>query len=187
MGLPRKEPATYEDLLAVPDHLVGEIVDGELHTSPRPSSAHARATTNLTGELIGPFGFGRGGGPGGWIILVEPELHLFGQIMVPDMAGWRRARMPVMPETPFFELVPDWICEVISPSTGAFDRGKKMPHYGRSGVRHLWLVDPTMKTLEIFRSDEEGWRLLSTHSGDAKVRAEPFEAIELELALLWSR
>lgn len=187
MGLSQKKPAAYEDLLALPDHLVGEIVDGELHASPRPSSSHARATTNLTGELIGPFGFGRGGGPGGWIILVEPELHLLGQVMVPDMAGWRRGRMPVMPESPFFELAPDWICEVISPSTGALDRGKKMPHYGRSGVRHLWLVDPTLKTLEIFRSDDEGWRLLTTYSGDAKVRAEPFEAIEIELALLWSR
>ena len=187
MGLPRRNPATYQDLLAVPEHLVGEILDGELHTSPRPSSQHARATTNLTGELVGPFGFGRAGGPGGWIILVEPELHLFGQIMVPDLAGWRRTRMPVMPESAFFDLSPDWACEVISPSTGALDRGKKMPHYARAGVRHLWLVDPTPKTLEIFRSDEEGWRLLGTFTGDAKVRAEPFDAIELDLSVFWAR
>ena len=95
--------------------------------------------------------------------------------------------MPVMPESAFFDLSPDWACEVISPSTGALDRGKKMPHYARAGVRHLWLVDPTPKTLEIFRSDEEGWRLLGTFTGDAKVRAEPFDAIELDLSVLWAR
>jgi Uma2 family endonuclease len=190
MGPPRPKPATYQDLLTVPEHLVGEILDGELHTSPRPSARHALATTNLTSELVGPFGFGRGGGSGGWIILVEPELHLIGQIVVPDLAGWRRARMPVLPEAPFFDLAPDWVCEVISPSTGALDRGKKMPHYARAGVGHIWLVDPILplpQTLEVFRSDEEGWRLLGTFTGQARVRAEPFDAIELDLAVLWAR
>jgi len=187
MGLPQKTPASYADLIGVPDHLVGEIVDGELYTSPRPSFAHARATTNLTGELVGPFGFGRGGGPGGWIILVEPELHLADQVLVPDIAAWRRERMPVMPHAAYVELAPDWICEVISPSTGALDRGKKLPHYGRTGVRYVWLVDPSLKTLEILRSDNEGWRLLVTHTGDARVRAEPFEAVEIDLSALWSR
>jgi Uma2 family endonuclease len=137
--------------------------------------------------LSGPFGFGRGGGPGGWIILLEPELHIVGQVMVPDLAGWRRERMPVMPETAFVELAPDWACEVISPATGALDRAKKVPHYARAGVRHLWLIDPTPKTLEIFRSDGEAWRLLATHAGDVKVRAEPFDAIELDLSVLWAR
>jgi Uma2 family endonuclease len=143
MGLPRTKPATYQDLLAVPDHLVAEIVDGDLYTSPRPASPHANVATNLTGELNGSFRFGRGGGPGGWVILAEPELHVVEQVLVSDLAGWRRERMPELPEAAFFELAPDWVCEVISPSTGALDRAKKVPRYGHARVRHMWLVDPT--------------------------------------------
>jgi Uma2 family endonuclease len=107
--------------------------------------------------------------------------------MVPDLAAWRRERMPVVPTAPFFDLAPDWLCEVVSPSTGALDRAKKMPHYARAGVEHVWLVDPTPKTLELFRLDGGGWRLVATHEGDAVVRAAPFEAIELSLAELWAR
>jgi len=187
MGLPRKKPATYRDLLNVPAHLVAEIVDGELHASPRPSLPHAMAASSLTSELVGPFGFGRGGGPGGWVILAEPELHIVDQVMVPDLAGWRRERMPQMPETAFAEIPPDWVCEVISPSTGALDRAGKMPHYGRAGVGHAWLVDPTSKTVEVYRSDGPEWRLLKTFAENAKVRAEPFDAVELDLSLLWTR
>jgi Putative restriction endonuclease len=183
----RKKPASYQELLGVPAHLVAEIVDGELHTSPRPSLAHAMAASSLTSELVGPFGFGRGGGPGGWVILAEPELHIVGQVLVPDLAGWRRERMPQMPDTAFAELAPDWVCEVISPSTGALDRASKMPHYGRAGVGHLWLVDPAAKTVEIFRFDGDGWRLVGAFAENAKVRAEPFDAIELDLSVLWAR
>jgi Uma2 family endonuclease len=182
-------PATYADLLALPENMVGEIVDGELYASPRPASPHARASSLLGGDLIGPFDRGRGG-PGGWVILDEPELHIGGQVMVPDMAGWRRERMPVMPDAPFFEMAPDWLCEVLSPSTAVLDRRRKLPHYARTGVQHVWIVDPIAKMLEIYRlaaGEVAGWRLVVTFSGDEKVRAEPFDAIELDLGALWSR
>lgn len=186
MGAPAKRRATYEDLLAVPDHQVAEILDGELFTSPRPASPHARAASDLGSELIFPFDKGRGG-PGGWIILFEPELHLGEHVLVPDLAGWRRERMPEMPHVPAFELAPDWICEVLSPSTVARDRVRKLPIYAKERVRHVWLVDPDAQTLEVFRLDGEGWRLVGTWEGDARLRAEPFDAVELELGGLWSR
>ncbi|HXT96983.1 MAG TPA: Uma2 family endonuclease [Polyangia bacterium] len=184
--LAKKKPATYADLVALPPHLVGEIVDGELYASPRPASPHARAASRLGIEIGGPFDRGKGG-PGGWIILFEPELHIVGQVMVPDIAGWRRERMPEMPDVGFFELAPDWVCEVLSPSTARLDRAGKMRHYASAEVRHLWLVDPGATTLEVYRLDGGGWRLLQTHAGDANIRPEPFEAVELELGSLWSR
>jgi Uma2 family endonuclease len=187
MAMPRKKPATYEDVLAAPEHLVAEIVDDELYLSPRPASPHAVASSTLGVELGGEFGFGRSGRTGGWVILDEPELHVAGQIMVPDLAAWRRERMPEIPDAPFFTLAPDWLCEVVSPSTGALDRAKKMPHYARAGVGHVWLVDPVPKTLEIYRLDGGGWRLAETHEGDSVVRAPPFDAIELDLSRLWAR
>ncbi|MDB4981725.1 MAG: hypothetical protein JWM82_2477 [Myxococcales bacterium] len=187
MALPRKKPATYEDLLAAPEHLVAEIVDDELYTSPRPASPHALAATSLTAQLVGPLGHDRRGIPGGWVILIEPELHIVDQVMVPDLAAWRRERMPEVPNAPFFDLAPDWLCEVVSPSTGALDRAKKMPHYARAGVGRVWLVDPTPKTLELYRLDGDGWRLVATHEGEAVVRAAPFEAIDLSLPALWAR
>ena len=188
MGNTAKRRATHEDLLALPENLVGEIINGNLVTSPRPGSQHASATTNLASELVGPFRFGKGGGPGGWVILAEPELHLGGDVLVPDIAGWRRERMPVMPETAAFTLAPDWVCEVLSPqSTEARDREEKMPLYAREEVGHLWLVNPTAQTLEAFMLERERWVLLGTWSGDKKVRVKPFDAIELDLAALWSR
>ena len=181
-----KKPATYEDLVALPPNLVGEIVDGDLYASPRPAYVHARATSRLATSL-GPFDLDGGGGPGGWIILVEPELHIGGQVMVPDLAGWRLERMPEMPDVAFSELPPDWACEVLSPATKVLDRRRKLPHYARTGVRHIWLIDPTDKTVEVYRSEGEHWLLLATYGDDQKVRAEPFDAIELDLALLWAR
>jgi Uma2 family endonuclease len=127
------------------------------------------------------------------VILKEPELHIDGQIVVPDLAGWRRERMPVMPDAAFSDLAPDWACEVISPLTGRLDRVKKLPHYARWGVSHLWFVDPLQRTLEIYRlaQGESGqvpsWSVVGTYAYDAKVRAEPFDAIELDLAILWAR
>jgi Uma2 family endonuclease len=178
-------PATYEDLLAVPEHLVAEIIDGELVTSPRPASRHARASSSIGGELYGPFDRGRGG-PGGWIILDEPELHLLGNVLVPDVAGWTRARMPELPDAKAFELAPDWVCEVLSPSTARVDRARKVPIYARAGVAHVWLVDPALQTLEALRLESGGYRLLGTWCAEARVRVEPFDAIELELAALWA-
>jgi Uma2 family endonuclease len=188
MGDPAKKRATYADVLAAPRHIVAEIVAGTLHTQPRPAVPHARAASELGGELLGPFGKGRGG-PGGWVLLYEPELHLGPEpdIVVPDLAGWRRERMPRVPmQSAFIVLAPDWICEVVSPSTQAFDRGEKMDVYAREGVKHAWLVDPLAQLLEVSRLEHEKWLRLGTWRGDARVRAEPFEAFELELAALWA-
>ena len=180
----RRRKATYSDLLKVPDHLVAQIIDGELIVSPRPAYLHGGATGDLYSELSGPFQRGRGG-PGGWWLCFEPELHLADDILVPDIAGWRRERMPQWPDAPFVELAPDWICEVLSPWTGRLDRAGKLPIYGREKVRHAWLVDPVQKTLEVLRLEPAGWLLVATFAGDAAVRAEPFDAIELDLAGLW--
>jgi Uma2 family endonuclease len=186
MGDPAKRRATYEDLLAVPKHLVAEIINGTLVTMPRPASLHARASSRLGAELDGPFDRGRGG-PGGWILLDEPELHLHGDVLVPDLAGWRRERMPELPDASAFELAPDWICEVLSPSTAATDRAEKLPIYAREQVGHVWLVDPIAKTLEACHLESGRWVLLGAWRDDTKVRAAPFEAFELELAGLWAK
>ncbi|MFP2931720.1 Uma2 family endonuclease [Pyxidicoccus sp. 3LG] len=179
-----RKPATYADLEALPDNVVGELISGVLHTSPRPAGPHAVAASHLGGVLILPFVGGQGG-PGGWFILIEPELHLGEDVLVPDLAGWRRERMPQAPKAAAFTLTPDWVCEVLSPSTKALDRTEKLPVYAREGVRHVWLLDPTARTLEVFRLEDADYSLLATHSGPAQVRAEPFEAVELKLAFLW--
>ena len=184
--LAMKKTATYAELAALPSHLVGEIIDGELIASPRPTLLHARASSRLGSELGGPFDRGKGG-PGGWIILDEPELHIVEQVLVPDVAGWRRERMPEMPDIESCELPPDWVCEVLSPGTAKIDRARKMRHYAAAGVRHVWLVDPMATTLEIYRLDGDGWRLVGTHAGEATIRPEPFDAVDFELGSLWSR
>lgn len=168
----------------VPDHLVAEILDGELYTSPRPAPRHADAGSGLGGALRGPFDRGRGG-PGGWRILFEPELHLASDVVVPDLAGWRRERLPVLPEEAYFSLAPDWVCEVLSPSTAAMDRVKKLSIYARERVPHVWLVDPIARTLEVLRLEDGRWTILATWSGLTVIRAQPFDAIDLDLSLLW--
>jgi Uma2 family endonuclease len=182
--LAMKTRATYDDLLAVPDHKVAEIVDGELFVSPRPASPHARTSSVLGVEIGAPFDRGRGG-PGGWWVLDEPELHFGEDVLVPDLAAWRRERMTAVPNARFFTLVPDWVCEVASPSTEYLDRRRKRPIYAREGVGHLWIVNPLTRTLVIHRRIPEGWLVVATHGGDERVRAEPFDAIELDLAALW--
>jgi Uma2 family endonuclease len=179
-----RRPATYEDLLKVPDHLVAEILDGELHVSPRPAPRHADASSGLGGFLRGPFDRGRGG-PGGWRILAEPELHLGRDVLVPDLAGWRRDRLPALPAEAYFSVSPDWVCEVVSPSTAAIDRVKKLTIYARAQVRHAWMIDPSARTLEVLRLENGRWTIVSTWSGMETVAAEPFEAIELDFSLLW--
>lgn len=181
-----KRRATYEDVLNAPEHLVAEILDGELYLQPRPAKPHAAAATALGEELGPPFKRGRGG-PGGWIILFEPELHLGADVLVPDLAGWRRERMPVLTtEEAYFTLAPDWLCEVLSPGTAKLDRVKKLRLYARAGVHHVWLVDPLQRTLEVLRRQEFKWLILDVHEGDAVVRAEPFDAVGLELGVLWA-
>jgi Uma2 family endonuclease len=180
-----KKLATYDDVLSAPPHMVAEIVDGELVLSPRPALRHGATASTLGEELGPPFKRGRGG-PGGWIIVDEPELHLASDVLVPDLAGWRRERMTVLPDAPFLTLAPDWVCEVLSPGSARFDRKKKMPIYAGAGVSNAWLVDPIERTLEVFRLADGLWSLLATFSDDERVRAEPFDAIELDLALLWA-
>jgi Uma2 family endonuclease len=181
---PFDRPATYEDLAALPDNLVAEIVNGELHASPRPASPHTMTTSVIGGRLVPPFHEGRGG-PGGWWILDEPELHFAQDVLVPDLAGWRRSRMPNYVKCAFFTLAPDWICEVVSPSTAMIDRTRKLAIYAREGVGHSWLVDPDAGTLEVLRLENGRWTILATHCGSEVVRAEPFADIDLDLAALW--
>ncbi len=178
--------ATYADLASLPPNCVGEILAGVLYSSPRPATPHAATASALGEELGPPFKRGRGG-PGGWVILDEPELHLGEDIVVPDLAGWRRERMPELPHVAAIELGPDWCCEVLSKSTAAIDRGEKLPIYARERVAHVWLVDPIVKTLEALRLDEATYRIVATYHDDAKVRVEPFDAIELDLTILWAR
>jgi Uma2 family endonuclease len=179
-----KKDATYADLCAVPENLVAEILSGELYASPRPASPHAVAAGALFRKLGGPLQDGENG-PGGWWFIVEPELHFGAYVLVPDVAGWRRERMPKIPNVAHFTLAPDWLCEVTSPSTQAIDRRKKLPIYAREDVPNVWLIDPLQQTLEVLRLVSQRWSLVATHAADAKVRAEPFDAIELALRALW--
>ena len=186
MTQPAKRNATYEDILALPENQVGEILYGQLHTHPRPAPKHALAYSAL-GYLIGGPYYGGVDGPGGWWIIDEPELHLGADVIVPDIAGWRRERMPELPETAWFELAPDWVCEILSPSTARIDRALKMPIYAREGVAHLWLVDPDARTLEIYRLQDDGhWLLLNTLKDDDPVQQPPFEAVGFSLGSLWA-
>jgi Uma2 family endonuclease len=179
-----KRSAVYEDLFEIPSNMIGEIVDGELTTTPRPAGRHILATSSLGGELFGPFQKGLGG-PGGWWILIEPELNISEQVMVPDVAGWKKDRMSSVPDDQRFTVVPDWVCEVLSSGTARFDRTSKMPKYAALHVPYLWLIDPLQRTLEVFELVSERWTLVQTASEDQRVRAEPFAALELELGSLW--
>lgn len=180
-----KKGATYDDLVRVPEHLVAEMFDGELYASPRPATPHARAASVLGVKLGEPFDVG-GNGPGGWLTLDEPELHFGNDVLVPDLAGWRRERMPSLPQAPYLTLGPDWICEVLSPSTESIDRDKKLRIYGRENVLHAWLVDPLRQLLEVWALASGSLEHVENHHGNARVRAQPFDAIELELQALWS-
>jgi Uma2 family endonuclease len=180
------QPDLYAELEALPENLVGEIIDGELYTQPRPAPRHAVAQSSLLYDIHGPFDRGSGG-PGGWWIIVEPELHFVRdtQVLVPDIAGWRRERMPQMPEDHRFEVVPDWVCEVLSPSTARKHRVIKMPVYSHWGVAYLWLLDPIIRTLETFALDAGRWVVTGQFKDDDLVSIAPFEAVNLELANLW--
>ncbi len=181
---PARRNATYDDLVALGDDVIGEIVGGELHASPRPAGRHSVAGSAVGGSLLPPFQFGDGG-PGGWWILDEPEVHLDGNIVVPDLAGWRRERMPIAPNGPFIEICPNWVCGILSPSTARFDRIKKLPLYAQVGVPHAWLIDPLAKTLEVLRLESGRWSVVGLHGEEDVVRAEPFDAIELRLGRIW--
>jgi len=176
--------ATYEDLLAVPEHLVAEILFGRLVTHPRPAPRHAVAGSALGAALGGPFQFGRDG-PGGWLFMDEPELHLAGHVAVPDLAAWRRERMSQLPDTAWIEMAPDWICEVLSPSTERYDRTDKRAIYADAGVGHVWHVDPELQMLEVFELRDGKWLLLGVFHDNADVSAAPFSQVSFPLGLLW--
>ncbi len=182
MSAPNPRPARYEDLRDLPEHLVGEVVEGELRVHPRPAPRHAHASSILGRRVGTPYDDGIGG-PGGWWIPDEPEIHFSeARILVPDLAGWRRARMPELPETAWFELAPDWVCENLSPATARTD---KMRIYAEQGVPHVWLVDPGLRTLEVYALEGDHWGLIATLKDDDPVRQPPFEAIEFPLDTLW--
>ncbi len=176
--------ATYQDVLDAPPHMVAEVVAGTLHTQPRPAKRHAWASSGLGMKIGSPFNYGDGG-PGGWVILFEPELHLGEDIVVPDIAGWRRETMAEDMDGAFFTQAPDWVCEVLSPSTRQFDQGEKRAVYAREKVSYLWFVDPDVKTLEAFELRGDLWVLLATLVGDAPVSLQPFDAISFPLNALW--
>jgi hypothetical protein len=170
----------YAAIEALPEGVVGEIMHGGLHVHPRPAARHSAVATRLMNRLGPPFDFGEGG-PGGWWILDEPELHFQRdtEILVPDIAGWRRARMPQLPDDQRFEVVPDWVCEVLSPSTASQDREIKMPLYARYGVNHAWLVDPRVKRVEAYSRDGNAWQHVATFGDDQRIVAPPFDAVAL--------
>lgn len=179
-----RRPATYQDVLDAPPNMVAEIIRGALHLQPRPASPHAFAGSSLGIEIGGPFQKGRGG-PGGWWIVDEPELHLAEEILVPDLAGWRRERMPRFPRVPYFTQAPDWVCEVLSPSTRGRDIGPKRAIYREHGVGWLWLVDPDAGSLEAFMLRDGAWVEIGTLTGGDEVKMPPFDAISFPLAALW--
>jgi Uma2 family endonuclease len=181
---PLRRAATYADIEALPPEIVGEILFGQLVTHPRPSPRHAAASNSLSDELTGPFQKGRGG-PGGWVFFAEPELHLGPHFVVPDLAGWRRERLQAYPETNYFELAPDWVCEVLSGSTERRDRTSKRRIYAEAGVEFLWLLDPRFQLLEAFVQTNGQWLLIGTWASDEVVSVPPFEAISISLGDLW--
>ncbi len=182
----RLEPTLYEQLQALPENLVGEIVGGSLHTQPRPAGPHALASSSLGADLHAAYQRGRGG-PGGWWIIDEPELHFIRDtlVLVPDIAGWRRERLPRIPRDQRFEVAPDWVCEVLSPATAKSDRVVKMPVYAQYAVAHLWLLDPLARTLEAFALNEGKWTVVGLFKDQDEVRVAPFDEIRLPLADLW--
>ena len=182
----QKKRGLYEQLLALSDNVVGEIINGELVVSPRPSGPAIVAASFLGDELVGPFSKGRGG-PGGWWILDEPEIEFEheSQHYVPDLAGWRRERMPEVPSGHIFTVVPDWVCEVVSPSSRRYDRIEKPAVYARHAVGHYWVIDPEAQTLEAFQLEGSNWLRIGGYSQAEKVRVAPFEVIEIDLSLLW--
>ncbi len=178
-------PATYADIEALPANMVGEIIFGALHAHPRPAPRHAVAANRLGSEVTMPFDRDGNGGPGGWIFMVEPELHLGPHVIVPDLAGWRRERLTPFPETAWIETAPDWLAEVLSPSTQAIDRTDKLAVYAQFGVNHCWYVDPIARTLEVLEARGGKWLLMAGFKNEDSVPAPPFEAHTFALDVLW--
>ena len=185
MSGPAKKKATYDDLLNIAENTTGEIINGELIVTPRPSRRHLYTESALGNKIGPPYQFGEGGGPGGWIILIEPEIGFGEDILVPDLAGWREGRYPEEEPHNWISVCPDWVCEVLSPSTQRTDKMEKMPVYARYGVPHLWLIDPIAKTLDVFQLKAGEWVVAGLYVEGTQVRAAPFAEIEIDLNDLW--
>ncbi len=179
-----RKRATYDDLYNISENMVGEIIDGELYVTPRPSRTHSLTASVLGSEIVPPYYTGRGG-PGGWIILIEPEISFGENIIVPDLAGWRKERFPKKEDHNWISVAPDWICEVLSPSTFRKDKIIKMSIYAQYEVPYFWLIDPLAKTLDVLRLESGKWVIAGVYAEDDKVRAEPFQEVEIELSNLW--
>lgn len=169
-----------------PPGLVSEILHGVLAMSPRPAVPHGRFAKKLGTRLYGPFDEGTGG-PGGWYFVDEPELHLGMRPdkMQPDLAGWRRERAGAVLHASAVTTAPDWVCEVLSPSTATHDRDVKLPLYAEHGVAFAWLVDPIARVLEAFVLHRGRWQPLGVWREDALARVAPFDALPIARDRLW--
>jgi Uma2 family endonuclease len=179
-----RKPATYQDILDLPPGVVGELIKGALYAQPRPRLKHAAAQSSLIYEVTGPFNRGIGG-PGGWVFFSEPELHFGDDVLVPDVAGWRVERLPDVANDAFATIAPDWLCEILSPSTAQLDRALKAEIYATQGAMWMWLVDPAAKTLEAYRNQSGKWLQLAVFKEGEDVKAEPFDAAPFKLDVLW--
>lgn len=185
MSQPAPRRATYADIVALPEGVVGELIDGVLHTQARPAGPHSFVASGLGIDLGGPFDRGRGG-PGGWYIVDEPELHFGEDVLVPDLAGWRVERLPAEArQQAFFSIAPDWIAEVASPATTQRDRLLKVPIYAAQGVKHLWLVEPVDCRIEAYLLENARWVWIGTWADESAAAIPPFDAIPLDLNRLW--
>ncbi len=186
----KDRPVSYQDVLDAPEGMRAEILNGELVMQARPMPDHDHVDSVMGTLLTSAFQLGRGGprDPGGWWIVREPELH-FGdpnfRTVDPDLAGWRKERMPVISPKKRYDVVPDWVCEILSPSTARTDRLKKMPLYADVGVCFLWLADPANRTLESYTLADGRWTLDSIYGDEGEALIPPFEAVPLPLANLW--
>ena len=186
MSVPASPLATYDDILALPENMVGEIIAGQLITQPRPAPRHALAASALGSVVFKDYDRSSPDGPGGWWILDEPECHLAADVVVPDIAGWRQTTMPELPDTAWFGIAPDWVCEIISPSTQSHDRSSKRDLYAREEIGHYWIVDPIARLIEVFSLTDGQWVLSTTVRDDATVALEPFDDMPVDLSRLWA-
>ncbi len=183
---PARKLPTIADLDALPRHVKGEIIEGVLYTMTRPRARHQRMAALLTSRIHDPFDRGRGG-PGGWWILVEPGIELPNTPEIaPDLAGWRRERVPEMPDDRAVDVVPDWVCEILSPSNRRHDLLVKKPYYARVGVTFHWLVDREARTLTAYRLEGGHWLELGTWGDETEARIAPFDAVPFDVAALWA-
>ena len=185
MNVPAQKKATYDDLYGLPENMNGEIIDGELIASPRPSRRHGYTSASLTAKVIPEYQFREGGGPGGWVIMDEPEISFGDNIIVPDIAGWKRERFPVEEDHNWISVVPDWVCEIVSPRSASIDRIRKMGLYAAHGVPYYWIIDPISKTLEVYENENSRWLVIGLFAGNDTVRVLPFHESEIDLSSLW--